>query len=52
MTHDQHIDLTATLRELQPRSVAGWHNFTKAGAVVGLAVAGLLLMMLLVFVII
>lgn len=46
MSHDHHIDLTATLRELQPRSVAGWQNFTKAGAMVGLAVAGLLLLML------
>lgn len=46
MSHDHHIDLTATLRELQPRSVAGWHNFTKAGAMVALAVAGLLLLML------
>ena len=46
MSHDHHIDLTATLRELQPRSVAAWHNFTKAGAIVGLAVVGLLLLML------
>ncbi len=51
MSHDHHVDLTATLRELQPRSAEGWHQFTKAGFYVSVAVAGLLLFMLLVFVI-
>lgn len=51
MSHDHPIDLTATLRELQPRSTEGWHQFTKAGLIVSVAVAALLLLMLLVFVI-
>lgn len=51
MSHDHSVDLTPTVRELLPRSVAGWHALTKAGLIVGLAVAGLLLVMLLVFVI-
>ncbi len=51
MSHDHHVDLTPTLRELLPRSVAGWETLTKAGLIVSLAVVGLLLFMLLVFVI-
>lgn len=51
MSHDHHVDLTPTLRELEPRSLAGWQNFTKAGTQVSLVVAALLLLMLLVFVI-
>lgn len=51
MSHDHSVDLTPTLRELQPRSIAGWKALTKAGLIVSLAVAALLLFMLLVFVI-
>jgi hypothetical protein len=51
MSHDHPIDLTPTLREMTPNSFAVWHNFTRAGTIVGLAVAVLLLLMLVVFVI-
>ena len=51
MSHDHSIDLTATIRELGPRSAANWHSFTKAGLVAGVAVGVLLVFMLVVFVI-
>lgn len=52
MSHDHPIDLTPTILALTPNSIAVWHNFTRAGMYVGIAVALLLLFMLVVFVII
>ncbi len=48
---DAPVDLTATIKELEPRHAATWAGFTKTSAYVGGAVAVLLLLLLLIFVV-